>query len=316
MVLRCSPHVASGALAALLALGSPVWAQVTSAVEPRGLQVNDEADPQSWRQSLGRFRVGIMAGNRSALTARKMRPFRQAMALELNMPVELVFFSTEAALIAAHRRGRIEYGVFTATGFAVLNGLCKCGEALAAPTSQSGALGVTTILASRPGITRLTQLKGQTVVTGINGDLARQWVPGYGLEDEGLASATLGWNFRAEPSVSAALNMVVTGRAKAAFVSEQSVPNGLQTVWRSPVVRFGPHAVRRSLPADLKDRLSAWLVDLRETAPRSYDAIEPVHGGGFQPATNGDYVWLENALRFNRVLPVSREAGVLSALRR
>ncbi|MEL6784440.1 MAG: PhnD/SsuA/transferrin family substrate-binding protein [Pseudomonadota bacterium] len=302
-------------VASLLAAGSvlPVRAQVTGVVQPTAPAAVE--DDESWRETLGRFRVGVVAGHRPALTARRLVSFRKAMADALDMPVELIFFSTEPAMIAAHRRGRIEYGVYTATGFAVLNGLCKCGEALAAPTTQSGEQGFRTVLTPAPGVKDLDQLRGQTVLMGADGDLARHWVVGYGLETAGLSPQALGWRMRPQPFATKALADLQHGKAKAAFLAE-GPDSKTKPLWRSPTIRFGPHAVRRSLPAALKDRLAAWLVDLHDTSPQAHDAIEPVRGGGFQPATNADYTWLEKALRFHRILPISREAGVLSALRR
>ncbi|MEM8549113.1 MAG: PhnD/SsuA/transferrin family substrate-binding protein, partial [Pseudomonadota bacterium] len=270
-------------LAATLALAwlmIPAWAQVTGVVQPAETAI--VGDDETWRERLGRFRVGVVAGHRPALKARKLRPFRKAMANVLDMPVELVFFPTEPAMIAAHRRGRIEYGVYTATGFTVLNGLCKCGEALAAPTTQSGQQGFRTVLVAAPTIKNLTQLNGETVLTGADGDLARHWIVGYGLEADGLSQQALGWKMRLEPSPTKALTKLGRGTAKAAFLLE-TVNRKTKVLWRSPLIRFGPHAVRRSLPVSLKDKLAAWLVDLYDLVPRAHDAIEPIHGGGFQP---------------------------------
>ncbi|MEM9732183.1 MAG: PhnD/SsuA/transferrin family substrate-binding protein [Pseudomonadota bacterium] len=301
------------AFIALFWFVAPAKAQITGGLPPS--ETAEPQDDERWREKLGRFRVGVVAGQRTALTARKLRPFRQSMAQALDMPVELIFFTSEPALMAAHRRGRVEYGVFSATGFAALNGLCKCAEALAAPATKAGLLGFQTVLLGADGVERLEQLRGQSVLIGADGDLARHWVVGFGLEEAGFSQQAQSWTMRLEPSPNRARKSLETGEAKAAFLVER-FDMDRKPLWRSPLIRFGPHAVRKSLPADLKDRLSAWLADLYETAPRAYDAIEPHHGGGFQPATNGDYQWLEKALRFHRLLPVSHEAGVLSALRR
>ncbi|MFZ1680917.1 MAG: phosphonate ABC transporter substrate-binding protein, partial [Rhizobiaceae bacterium] len=65
--------------------------------------------------------------------------------------------------------------------------------------------------------------------------------------------------------------------------------DGLSEIWRSAFLRFGPHAVRRTLPAEAKSAIIAFLTGLRDADPDLYELVEPRHGGGFQPAAHKDY---------------------------
>jgi phosphonate transport system substrate-binding protein len=57
--------------------------------------------------------------------------------------------------------------------------------------------------------------------------------------------------------------------------------NELQTVWSSEPVAYGPHAVRKDMPEELKHRLVRFLVNLVDQQPDIYQLLEPYRGGGF-----------------------------------
>ena len=70
----------------------------------------------------------------------------------------------------------------------------------------------------------------------------------------------------------------------------------LKIVWQSPLIPFGPHVVRSDLPAELKTLIATALMAMGKEAPDALDAVDDssIGGGGFVPATAGDYSVIED----------------------
>ncbi len=69
----------------------------------------------------------------------------------------------------------------------------------------------------------------------------------------------------------------------------------LKIVWQSPLIPFGPHAVRRDMPDELKTLIANALMAMGREAPDALDAVDSsnIGGGGFVPVTAGDYSVIE-----------------------
>jgi phosphonate transport system substrate-binding protein len=63
----------------------------------------------------------------------------------------------------------------------------------------------------------------------------------------------------------------------------------LAVVWRSDVLRYGPHAVSSDLDPEPKRRLTAFLTGLKEADPDMYERLELHYLGGFTAASRTDY---------------------------
>jgi phosphonate transport system substrate-binding protein len=65
----------------------------------------------------------------------------------------------------------------------------------------------------------------------------------------------------------------------------------VRVVWQSDLVPFGPHAVRKDMPEELKTLLLSALTGMTAEAPDALDAVDPsgIGGGGFVAATPADY---------------------------
>ena len=63
----------------------------------------------------------------------------------------------------------------------------------------------------------------------------------------------------------------------------------LSILWRSDILRYGPHAVSSGLDPEPKRRLTAFLTELREADPDMYERLETHHLGGFVDASQADY---------------------------
>jgi phosphonate transport system substrate-binding protein len=92
----------------------------------------------------------------------------------------------------------------------------------------------------------------------------------------GEADLLVGW----EPAYASDGVEPRTG-ALARLVDAGMERNELQTVWSSEPVAYGPHAVRKDMPEELKHRLVRFLVNLVDQQPDIYQLLEPYRGGGF-----------------------------------
>jgi len=70
----------------------------------------------------------------------------------------------------------------------------------------------------------------------------------------------------------------------------------IRIVWQSPLIPFGPHAVRSDLPADLKTLLSNSLTDIAFEDPRALDAVDRSGSQGFVAADASLFAPLEALL--------------------
>ena len=61
----------------------------------------------------------------------------------------------------------------------------------------------------------------------------------------------------------------------------------IRIVWQSPLIPFGPHAVRTDLPAELKTLLSGALTAMAAEDPAALDAVDRSGGRGFVSADAG-----------------------------
>ena len=69
----------------------------------------------------------------------------------------------------------------------------------------------------------------------------------------------------------------------------------VRVVWQSRLIPFGPHAVRKDMPEELKALIADALTSMATDAPDVLDAVDPSSfgGGGFVAANAGDYAVIE-----------------------
>ncbi len=265
-----------------------------------------------WREDLGIFRIGIVAEGDPSNAELRVDPFRLAAQEALGMPVEIFVARDYAALIDAHAAARIEYGIYSATAFAVLWQSCECVEPLAAPKSaDNSASYFSALIARADGPGNLTALKGQQLAVLSRDSLAGFLLPrhelaklGTDLEVDfeingpqvageallrqfanGEFDAILGWVSKNTPNQEGHM------RGTLAQLRQFGVATDMQYrfLWTSEPVFHGPHAVRKNLPGDAKEALLAFLKRLYLEDPVAYDVIEPIYGGGFAAVEHGDY---------------------------
>lgn len=262
------------------------------------------ATAADWRKELGIFRIGMIEAAAPPQAGRDA--IRRAFEGVLGMPVEILVVRDWPQLIDAHASARVNYAIYSAAAYAAAAELCECVEPVAAATDVDGATGLRSVVLARRGKVRslanIIHVKvaapGPDDLTGwmapaallakegvaLKGDeafLIRTATAAEAVERfrDGLADAVFGW----ERSDAAAGKPMAGGTA--ADVAEVQT----DILWRSPLIRFGPHAIQKSLDGEAKKELSTFLTGLHGSNPQAYDLLSQGHGGGFVAADDGEY---------------------------
>lgn len=264
-----------------------------------------------WRDDLGVFRVGMVAGG-SFKTA-DAEPFRLALNEALGMTTDIIAMRDYPAMIDGAAGSRIEYGVFSAMAFAAAEAQCECLEPLAVAHAGDGTGGYYMVLitpsAAGPSLERL---KGKRIGVvepepGVAGAvmLAEQELAAAGLDisasgparapftdsaaaiaalTAGEIDALLGW--------SSMTGDAATGYSRGTLqriAALGGIPAEWRIAWQSSQIPHRVHAVRKNLAAEAKTAIRKMLDELFLGDPLAYDAIEPAMGGGFKPARPGQF---------------------------
>jgi phosphonate transport system substrate-binding protein len=240
-----------------------------------------------WRQDLGTFHIGISASDANSVPPADLDKIEASYSKALGMPVEVSVLRDYAALIDAHVSGRIEYAIYSSTAYASAWLLCECVEPLAAPVLSNGATGTRSVLivnASTP-FTRLdlngirVGIPGKDSITGFAVPLASYTVGTRSLsQDEeffkqfnnlestaaafagGDLDAFFGWIPSNEAGPIAGAGIFGGGEEKALSIAGQTIE--IKVPWKSALLRYGPHAVRRDLHAEAKSALASLLTSM------------------------------------------------------
>jgi phosphonate transport system substrate-binding protein len=269
-----------------------------------------------WRQEMGTFRIGIAKREGERLDPERFEQFREAVSVALSMPVEIFQANSATALIDAQASSRIEYSILTALGYATAYTLCECVEPLVAPVSATGAIGIRSVLLADPArVGEIADLAEIRIALGPENALGGDILPAAEFTWQGKPLAASGLDVVRAESAEDALRMFAEGEVSAVFtwryVSRSGNTPGdfgpysrfpglgkdrYDVLWQSGPVRFGPHAVRRNLPAEARVALRRLLLSLEEEAPLVFDAVSPALGGGFEAVTHADYRTALNAV--------------------
>ncbi|WP_421725116.1 phosphate/phosphite/phosphonate ABC transporter substrate-binding protein [Bauldia sp.] len=260
-----------------------------------------------WRDEIDLLRVGVFAPTGAAYDATRLEPFRLYLQDRARVPVALVTFDSYDALIAAHEAADIDYGINTATSFATAAVSCGCVEAIAAPVAADGALGFHSILVASADsdIASLADARGKSLALTGADSVAGRLVPMAAFAEEGIAprqyftriatvedpraaitavlsgdvDVGVGWSSLTGPSATG-YDFGVLSRMVAADELDMA---RIRVIWKSPLIPFGPHVVRSTLPPELKQLLGQALTLMAQTNPQALDAVDRLGfgGGGF-----------------------------------
>lgn len=263
-----------------------------------------------WREDMKSFRIGMIAEPGGGQTVTGLAMLKQSYERALGIPVDIFVARDYAALIDAQATGRVDYALYSTTAYATAALLCACVEPVVAPVGEDGATGIKAIL-----VTRDARLSKASDVSTHRVAIARlDSVAGFVLPQLEFAVGQVALT-GSEPflvhvdSASAAEAMLVDGSVDAIFgwlpanadtefrggtlqrLEDAGMDEAsLSVVWRSSLLRYGPHALRSGLDAELRTTLVAFLTGLKAMQPDTYDFLEPHRGGGMAQVRAGDYV--------------------------
>jgi phosphonate transport system substrate-binding protein len=268
-----------------------------------------------WRDDVKVLRVGFLASDTIAADTARLEPFRAYLEGHTSLPVELVPATTWTTLIDAAASARVQYAVFTAASYATAAASCQCVEPLALPAAFDGSRGFHALLLARGDgtITSLANAGGARLALAGEDSVAGRLIPMKGFSANGIDPAEYFSAIVKEDSPVAAIEALLAGAVDLApawsslagdpasgysfGVLTDMVRTGalamdqVRIVWRSDLIPFGPHAVRKDMPPELKALLLDALERMAAEAPEVLDAVDRsgIGGGGFVAAVPADY---------------------------
>ena len=278
-----------------------------------------------WREDIGTFRVGIVAEPGAGNTIAGLAELNDAFTKALGLKVEFFVARSYAALIDAQASARIEYAIYSASAYAAAFQRCECVEPLVAPTGEDGSIGIRSVLIAKDGrLPSVTELGRRRIALLPPDSIAGHQLPLAAFQPGGKPLSGAEAFFVTAGSAEAAEAMLAEGSVDAIFgwtpATRRDAPElqsgtmarleaagvdraALAIVWRSDMLRYGPHAVSSDLDPEPKRRLTTFLTGLRETDPDMYERLETHHLGGFAAASQADYAV---ALEMVRMLAEAR----------
>jgi len=258
------------------------------------------------------FRVGLVAYGDEGAAVEGLSAIKAAFSNALSMPVEVLVARDYAALIQSHLDGRLDYAIYTAPAYAAATIRCACLRPIAAPVGVDGSFGLRSVLVVRrpaedgapPSIavgpqdslaTRLAPLAswpgaadaagaGRLVPTETAGEAEAMFLGG-------AVDGYFGW----VPAPPDPDDLSLSGGSIDRLAAAGLDASGFEIAWRSPLLRYGPHAVRDTLPQEQVDALARLLAGMVGDPDLNY-YLERRHGGGFAAATHEDYLPVIEAL--------------------
>lgn len=261
-----------------------------------------------WEDDFGTLRIGMVSpsGGRAIAGVTDMTT---AFERATGIAVEILVARDYPSLVRAIAQGRLHYAAYSATAYAVTQELCGCVEPVAAPRGIDGAMGVRAVWIGRNGTQKaLAALSDARLVSGPIANIGPEALALEALRDAGRSGGE--GSIIHAGSYSEAERIFLSGDAdvlagwEPVYVEGDGEPQSgtlarlssagmkmsdLTIVWSSDLITYGPHVVRSDLPAQLKERLRRFLVNLQDQQPDIYEFLEPDRGGGFALATADDY---------------------------
>lgn len=253
------------------------------------------------------LRIGLIAGSNPAYVSARAEPFRIYLADALDTEAELVAAMDYEALIGALVAGTVHAAFLSATVFAGAAAACNdCIEPLVVPIGPGGQPGYHAVLVARSGgiVRAVGDLEGRRLAVAGRDSIAGRVLPLSLFAAEGLALDEVTLVERAGPAD--AIAALLAGEADAALAWSTLTGNAatgydggalaqlvaagrldmteVALVWTSPLIPYGPLAIRADLPVGLKAGLRDAMLGLT-AYPDALAAIDRAFGNGYQAAT-------------------------------
>ena len=277
-----------------------------------------------WRDEISVLRVGVMAGDNSPYRMIQFESFRLYLESRLAITVEIVPVENYTALIDAHVTSRVDYAIYSATAFSTAALSCDCVEPLVLPTGANGETGFHALLITRADsrIKSLADAKGTRLALAGPDSIGGRMMQLEEFEQEGINPQTYFARVFETENPELAISMLLAGEADlsvawSSMAGDASVGysfgilarmvaleelsmDQIRIVWQSPLIPFGPHAVRSDLPDDLTRLLSHALVAMAFESPEALDAVDRSGGRGMVVADRAMYAPIEALISLER----------------
>ena len=257
-----------------------------------------------WRKDIGIFRVGIITTEQSIEALDRLEPFKLALSEALGMEVEFFRAKNAMILMDALADERIEYAIFSASGYALAWTSCQCVEPVVVARSKDSTDGYHTILISAAdGPNSLENIIGNEIGILSEDSISGPSLAAHVLGKKNIVIGDERTPFVTRESAEEMLKAFASGEVKLLIgwssmtgnpssgysrgslrqLAEQyNAPiNEYKILWKSDQIPHRPHVVRKKINGEAKQILNTALREMNEKDPVAYDSIEPVYGGGF-----------------------------------
>ncbi len=264
-----------------------------------------------WRDDLGTFRIGMLADPGTGRAVAGLAEIEQAFSDALDMPVKIFVAKDYAALIDAQATSRIEYAIYSAMAYATAQRLCSCLEPLASRLGVQNDTGIRSVLLLRksalqgaggPGDLKIAAVRGDSLSgallpvialstsdgpSGIGSDqvvMAATDSEAVEMFANGTVDGLFGWSLASEQQ-----ETVIGSGTFAGLAARGIDPSALQVHWTSPLLRYGPHAVRSDIDKEARQILRDFLIGLNDRKPDIQELLTGSVEEGFVETKPDDY---------------------------
>ena len=282
------------------------------------------------QEKLKEFRVGLLGGENTASRLARYDGFQKLLQEALGIPVKLYPAADYAGVMQAMGAGQVDLSEFSPSAFAGAWLDCKCVEPVVVPLEKDGTVFYVAVMVTRKdsGITSIADMKGHSLAWADPNSASGYLIPSASLRAAGINLADGAYFSRTgfagghEQGIVAVLNKqydaAVTWTSGQGEI-EQGYSRGalrgmvdrgmlkmadVSIIWRSGKIPNGPWGLRSALPADVKAKFAAFMLDLPNAHKDIYDAVEQGSGVGYVAATMDLYKDIielrENERRGNR----------------
>ena len=258
-------------------------------------------------QDVKEFRIGLIGGENEADRLRNNQCLVDHMKKEFGFEKVSLFPAADYdGVIQGLLGGTLDYAELGASGYAKV-ALAKPGvvEPVLTTVQTDGSMGYYSIMVARKdsGMTKVTDIKGKklgfadpdstsgyliptvTLPEAIGGTPVKEYVAstGFGGGHENLVLEVLKGTFDAGTTFGSGVGNFKDGYTSGNLrkMVDKGILNmdDLVELWKSPLIPNGPIVLRASLKPELKQKITAFLMDLPKTDPACFSAVE---GGDFK----------------------------------
>ncbi len=266
-------------------------------VAEAGAAPKQEAAPQTKAGGMDKLRVALVPAEDNEEQIKMWTPVYKVLEQKLGMKIEPFVATDYSGVIEAMRAGHLDvawYGPFSYVLAAQESG----AEAVVLPISEKKGKVYQSYFITRTdtGINKLEDLKGRTFSFGDPASTSGHLIPRYILKKAGIdpekdfKSVTFSGGHDATGMAVANGKVDAGAIYDAAFdrlVEKKMIdPAKVKIILRSDPIPESPWAVRKDLPADVKERFVQAMLSLSKDAP---DALKPTQYREFIKVSDSDY---------------------------